>query len=137
MPRSTADAGPREAKLGFNVGQGTQDLGFRSDVDILFQCAPAREVKLRVLDENGKPATAMFVVRDQQQRVYPSQAKRLAPDFAFQPQVYRADGLPAQIDTQLLEDLCAHDAGTRMPQLLHGRSGSLMLYARRGIMRVH
>ena len=24
---------PREAKIGFNVGQGTQDLGFRSDVD--------------------------------------------------------------------------------------------------------
>jgi hypothetical protein len=86
------DPGSREAKLGFNVGQGTQDLGFRSEVDILFHCAPAREVKLHVLDEDGKPATAMFVVRDRQQRVYPSQAKRLAPDFAFQPQVYRSDG---------------------------------------------
>ena len=30
------DAGKREAKISFNVGQGTQDLGFRSDVDILF-----------------------------------------------------------------------------------------------------
>ena len=76
----------------FNVGQGTQDLGFRSEVDILFNCLPAREVKLRVLDEDGKPTTAMFIIRDPQQRVYPSQAKRLAPDFAFQPQIYRADG---------------------------------------------
>jgi len=86
------DAGRREAKLEFNVGQGTQDLGFRSEVDILFQCLPARSVELKVLDDNGRPTTAMFVIRDPQGRVYPSQAKRLAPDFAFHPQIYRADG---------------------------------------------
>ena len=86
------DAGKREAKFFFNVGQGTQDLGFRNDVDVLFTAAPAFPVKLRVLDENGKPTTAAFVIRDSAQRVYPSQAKRLAPDFAFHPQIYRADG---------------------------------------------
>ena len=86
------DAGEREAKLEFNVGQGTQDLGFRSEVDLLFHCAPAREVKLHVLDEHGQPTTGMFIFRDPQGRVYPSQTKRLAPDFAFQPQIYRADG---------------------------------------------
>jgi hypothetical protein len=86
------DPSQREAKLEFNVGQGTQDLGFRSEVDLLFQCAPAREVQLHVLDERGKPTTAMFVFRDHQGRVYPSLAKRLAPDFAFHRQIYRADG---------------------------------------------
>lgn len=86
------DAGRREAKLAFNVGQGTQDLGFRNEVDILFQCQPARAVTLRVLDEHGEPTTAAFEIRDQQGRVYPSQAKRLAPDFAFHPQIYRMDG---------------------------------------------
>ncbi|HLH53412.1 MAG TPA: CehA/McbA family metallohydrolase [Verrucomicrobiae bacterium] len=86
------DAGQREAKLVFDVGQGTQDLGFRSEVDILFHGAPAHEVKFHVLDENGEATTAMFIIRDPQRRVYPSQAKRLAPDFAFHPQVYRADG---------------------------------------------
>ena len=85
------DSGRREAKLQFNVGQGTQDLGFRSEVDLLFQCAPAREVKLHVLDEHGQPTTATFVFRDHQGRVYPSLAKRLAPDFAFHSQIYRAD----------------------------------------------
>jgi hypothetical protein len=30
------DAGQRTATLGFNVGQGTQDIGFRNDIDILF-----------------------------------------------------------------------------------------------------
>jgi hypothetical protein len=35
-------AGPREARLSFDVGQGTQDMGFRSDVSILFRCREAR-----------------------------------------------------------------------------------------------
>ena len=47
---------------------------------------------LGVRDENDQPTTASFVIRDRQGRIYPSQSKRLAPDFAFQPQVYRSDG---------------------------------------------
>src|SRR5205823_3947360 len=86
------DAGQSEAKISFNVGQGTQDIGYRNDVDLLFTCLPASDVKFHLLDEEGKPTTAMLVIRDKQERVYPSQAKRLAPDFAFHPQVYRADG---------------------------------------------
>jgi hypothetical protein len=86
------DAGKREAKFTFDVGQGTQDLGFRSEVDVLFDCLPAQLVTLRVRDENGEPTTACFVIRDKQNRVYPSQAKRLAPDFSFHPQIYRGDG---------------------------------------------
>lgn len=86
------DAGKREAKLSFDVGQGTQDLGFRSDVDILFTAKPATKVVFRVLDSDDKPTTGSFLIRDTLNRVYPSQAKRLAPDFFFHPQVYRADG---------------------------------------------
>ena len=93
------DAGQREAKFSFDVGQGTQDIGFRNETDLLFRCAPAHPVTLRVRDENDRPTTAGFVVRDQQQRVYPSQAKRLAPDFAFHPQVYRADGENLRLPT--------------------------------------
>jgi hypothetical protein len=86
------DAGKREAKLSFDVGQGSQDLGFRNEVDILFTAVPASTVTLRVLDYDDKPTTGSFLIRDEKQRVYPSQAKRLAPDFFFHPQVYRADG---------------------------------------------
>lgn len=86
------DAGRREAKFSFNVGQGTQDIGFRNEVDTLFTCLPARAITFRVRDENNQPTTASFLIRDAQQRVYPSQAKRLAPDFPFHPQVYRGDG---------------------------------------------
>ena len=35
------EAGQREASLSFDVGQGSQDLGFRNEVPILFDCRPA------------------------------------------------------------------------------------------------
>jgi hypothetical protein len=86
------DAGKREAKVAFNVGQGTQDLGSRNEVPVLFTCQPAQPITLRVHDENGEPTMGAFVIRDNSNRVYPSPNKRLAPDFAFQSQVYRLDG---------------------------------------------
>jgi len=86
------DRGQRSAKISFNVGQGTQDIGFRNDVEILFNALPARPITLRVKDENGKPTMASFVIRDRLNRLYPNPAKRLAPDLFFQPQVYRSDG---------------------------------------------
>jgi hypothetical protein len=115
---SSRDAGKREAKLSFNVGQGTQDLGFRSDVDLLFTSRPSRNVTLHVLDENEKPTTAMFTIRDPQGRVYPSQTRRLAPDFAFHPQVYRADGETLKLPAGTYTVVC-----TRGPEYLpHTRS---------------
>ncbi|MGK0186147.1 MAG: hypothetical protein ACI9R3_001930, partial [Verrucomicrobiales bacterium] len=86
------DAGKREGKVLFDVGQGTQDLGFRNEIDILFDSHLAHEIALKVFDENDKPTTAAFEFRDKFGRVYPAQSKRAAPDFAFHPQVYRADG---------------------------------------------
>jgi hypothetical protein len=86
------DAGKREGKLIFDVGQGSQDLGFRSEVDILFVAKASTSIQLRVKDHDGKPQMAGFEVRDQQGRVYPSAAKRLGGDFFFHPQVYREDG---------------------------------------------
>ena len=93
------DRGKREGKLQFDVGQGTQDLGFRNESDFLFTCQPAHEIKLEVLDENGEPTTAAFEIRDQLGRVYPSQSKRAAPDFAFHPQIYRAHGESIHLPT--------------------------------------
>src|SRR5262249_23886700 len=86
------DSGQRSAQIAFNVGQGTQDVGYRNDVAILFTAVPARLVTLRVRDERGNPAVASLLIRDRFGRVYPNQSKRLAPDFPFQPQVYRSDG---------------------------------------------
>jgi len=86
------DAGKREATIAFDVGQGTQDLGFRNEVAILFNCLPAVKVTLGVKDFDGRPTSAAFVVKDRLNRVYPNPARRLAPDFFFHDQVYRADG---------------------------------------------
>ena len=83
------DQGPREVQLGFHVGHGTQDLGFRSETSILFDCVPAIPVELTVLDFDGTPTTASFVVKDDRGRVYPAPTRRLAPDFFFHEQVYR------------------------------------------------
>jgi len=93
------DAGRREATFMFDVGQGTQDLGFRNETSLLFNCLPAQQITLRVRDEHGQPTTGSFLVRDRQGRVYPSQAKRLTPDFAFHPQVYRANGETLELPT--------------------------------------
>ncbi len=88
----SSEAGKREVTLGFDVGQGTQDQGFRGEVPILFDVKPAIPVKLVIRDFDGRPTTGRFTFRDKAGRVYPSRAKRLAPDFFFQDQVYRHDG---------------------------------------------
>lgn len=86
------DRGRREAQLGGTLGSGTEDIGFRNRTAVLFDVAPSHPVSLRVRDENGRPCMASFVIRDRIDRIYPARSKRLAPDFFFQDQVYRADG---------------------------------------------
>jgi hypothetical protein len=84
------DAGQREAVLTFDAGQGTQDLGFRSSVAILFNVA--KGVEVQVHDDDGSPTVAEFMITDSQGRVFPSRLRRLEPDFYFQDQIYRYDG---------------------------------------------
>ena len=88
----STEAGKREATIEFDVGQGTQDIGFRGQVPVLFDVRPAIPVKLKVRDVDDRPTTARLVFLDQDERVYPPQPKRIAPDLFFQRQVYRADG---------------------------------------------
>lgn len=86
------DMGSREATLSFDVGQGTQDLGFRSDVNILFECLPAVDVVLNVTEPDGEPTMAQFTIRDGLGRIYPLMGRRRPPDFFFQEQIYRRTG---------------------------------------------
>jgi hypothetical protein len=88
----SSEAGKREATIGFDVGVGTQDVGFRGEVPVLFEVKPAVPVKLKIRDHDGTATTAKLVIRDPHDRVYPLQAKRVAPDLFFQPQIYRHDG---------------------------------------------
>jgi hypothetical protein len=88
----SSEAGKREATLAFDVGQGTQDLGFRAEAPVLFDVKPGIPVKVSVTDYDGKPTTGRFTFLDKLNHVYPPQPKRLAPDFFFQKQIYRHDG---------------------------------------------
>lgn len=103
------DAGPREVELGFNAGQGSQDIGFRNTISILFQISPAVTVIFDVKDEDGTPVMGSFTITDSISRspgklsgVYPLPSRRVAaydayPDFFFQPQVYRKTGEHVQL----------------------------------------
>ncbi len=90
----SSEAGKREATLSFDVGQGTQDLGFRAETPVLFDVRPGISVKLVAKDFDGKPTTARYTFTDKLNHVYPPQARRLAPDFFFQKQIYRHSGDP-------------------------------------------
>lgn len=86
------DAGKREARIAFDAGPATQDIGFRNSTPVVFTCQPASSVQFAIRDADGAPATCSLVITDSQGRVYPSRAKRLAPDFPFQKQIYRSNG---------------------------------------------
>jgi hypothetical protein len=88
----SSEAGRREATISFDVGQGSQDLGFRGELPVLFDVRPAVPVKLRVHDHTGAPTVAHFTFMDRAGHVYPPQPKRTAPDLFFQRRVYRGDG---------------------------------------------
>src|SRR5262249_50850212 len=83
----SSESGKREATIGFDVGQGTQDLGFRAEAPLLFDIRPAVPVQLSIRDDNQKPTAARLIFRDSAGHVVPPQPKRLAPDFFFQQQI--------------------------------------------------
>jgi hypothetical protein len=89
----TNAAGRREAALGFSLwpAMAKTPSAASKTVSVLFESAPAVVVKLRVKDHDGKPTTGSFTFRDDKNRVYPAQTRRLAPDFFFHAQIYRAD----------------------------------------------
>lgn len=78
----TNETGLREATLGFHVGQGTQDIGFRNALHVLFDCLPSVKVKLNVRDTGGEPAMASFIFRDNIERLVDnSQGPALPGDY--------------------------------------------------------
>jgi hypothetical protein len=78
----TKETGQREASLSFNVGQGSQDIGYRNAINILFTIKPSTKLVLRVKDDNGKPTTGSFIILDQIERfVEEPGTKTNAPDY--------------------------------------------------------
>jgi len=78
----TNDVGPREAKLGFHAGQGSQDVGYRNAVTVFFDCRPSVKVRLRVKDHDGGPTMASFTIRDNIERLADTgEGERLPDDY--------------------------------------------------------
>jgi hypothetical protein len=131
------DAGQRSAKLSFNVGQGTQDIGFRNETTVLFTALPANKLQLAVLDEKGGPTIASFTIKDNLGRIYPNPSKRLAPDLFFQPQVYRANGESLTLPAGNYSVTCAlgpeYLAQTREVTVKEGVSGKVSFQMERWI----
>ncbi len=69
------DAGKREAEIGFNIGQGSQDIGFRNTIPVLFDIRPSVKVTLQIKDDDGSPAMASFVITDGIERLINDTAK--------------------------------------------------------------
>ncbi len=98
------DAGRKEANLGFALWTipsppgRPQQKQTSPTFPLLVESAPAVLVKLKVVDHDGKnqrdgkPVVGAFVFTDSMGRIYPSPSRRLAPDFNFHHQIYRADG---------------------------------------------
>ncbi|MBW3596780.1 MAG: CehA/McbA family metallohydrolase [Planctomycetes bacterium] len=88
----SGEAGRRKAEIGFGLEAERDAAGGAESIVVDFDVRPAVPVKLRVRDFDGRPTVARLLIRDAHGRVYPPQPKRLAPDFFFQPHIYREDG---------------------------------------------
>jgi hypothetical protein len=94
-----SDAGRKEANFGFSLMKDSKSaLASSKQIPVLFTSEPAVVVKLHVKDDDsqstrdGRPVMGSFIFRDAKGRIYPSQTRRLAPDFFFHTQIYRGDG---------------------------------------------
>ncbi len=59
----TKSKSQKEARIGFHIGEGTQDIGIRNTVDVLFKIKPSVKTIFRVNDEEG-PTIGSFVIMD-------------------------------------------------------------------------
>ena len=76
----TRASGKKEAKIGFNVGQGSQDIGFRNTIDILFDVKPAVKVVFDIKDEDNKATMASLLITDGVGRLSNSESETYFPD---------------------------------------------------------
>lgn len=76
----TRAKGQREVKLNFHAGPGTEDIGFRNSLDILFAIKPSVKVNLRVRDDDGAPVMASFIFMDKIDRLRNQTAENPFPD---------------------------------------------------------
>lgn len=77
----TRETGKRSAELGFNVGQGTQDIGFRNTMHILFDIKPSVKVVFDVKDEDNTPVMGFFIITDDIERFHVTEEDYLPKEY--------------------------------------------------------
>ena len=100
------DSGKREASISFNVGQGTQDLGFRSAVDILFTCDPAVSVVLDIRDARrfAEMFRRLWIVR--------VNAACKMRDISYSRFIYGLQKVNIELDRKSLSEIAIFDPAT-------------------------
>jgi hypothetical protein len=101
------DAGHKAAELTFGVEVDRKLSGQPGSAGFAFTARPSVEVKFKVAEFDGIPTTAAFKITDAAGRVYPNQSKRLAPDFFFHPQIYRATGETVRLPAGTYTVVCS------------------------------
>ncbi len=84
------DRGHRVASVAFEGSNSPFGIFATPPAD--FICLPSRDVSLSILDSDGIGCMASLIIKDARNHIYPPQVRRIAPDMAFHPQIYRADG---------------------------------------------
>jgi hypothetical protein len=85
----SADAGKRKATIGFDVGQGTQDEGFRGETPVLFDIQPAVPVRLSIRDHHGQPTAARLTFRDNNAAISPGEREEAQRTFSQAIEIYK------------------------------------------------
>nr|CBY85381.1 putative carbamate hydrolase [Pseudomonas extremaustralis]CBY85383.2 putative carbamate hydrolase [Pseudomonas jinjuensis]CBY85384.1 putative carbamate hydrolase [Pseudomonas monteilii] len=119
------DRGRKTGRLGFGAGilQDNPTWGAVSRASVAnplvtdFVSQPSRDIQLQILDDDGVGCMASLMIHDANKHIYPPQVMRLAPDLAFQPHIYRADG-----ETVRLPDGEYHIMVRRGPEYLVQRA---------------
>jgi hypothetical protein len=101
------DKGDKAAELTFGVEIDKKLSGQPGSAAFAFTAKPSVEVKFKVAEFDGTPTTAAFRITDSAGRIYPTQSKRLAPDFFFHPQIYRATGETVRLPAGTYTVVCS------------------------------
>ncbi|MEM6688748.1 MAG: CehA/McbA family metallohydrolase [Planctomycetota bacterium] len=94
-----------------------------AQLPVEFKCERSTPVTFTIFDGEGLPAFAKFVVRDNDGQIYPTQSKRLAPDFFFQRHIYRGNGESISLPPGDYEFTCSRGPET-IPDTLRLKVGT-------------
>ena len=111
------EAGKREAKLTFNVGQGTQDLGFRGETDLLFESQPTFPLTLGIRDQDDNALEGVIQIRDEKGRTFPSVLSRVKDLPLLPPDLFCKDGTTLRLPPGNYKVLCSINAQSERAEI--------------------